>query len=96
MMQESHLVKDLIRSYFEIVKKSLCDLVPKSIMHFLVNACCEALHRELVTRLYKEHLFLNLLQEKSDLPRERRRAAARLRILEEASIALNDFMEPKL
>lgn len=32
----------------------MSDIIPKTIMHFLVNASRDALHGELVTKLYRE------------------------------------------
>lgn len=34
---ETDLIRSLISSYFYIVKESIQDLVPKAIMHLLVN-----------------------------------------------------------
>ena len=34
---ETRVIQNLIFSYFTIVKKNIADLVPKTIMNFLVN-----------------------------------------------------------
>jgi len=38
---ETDLIRSLIGSYFHIVRESIQDLVPKAIMHLLVNHCKE-------------------------------------------------------
>ena len=40
---ETDLIRSLISSYFHIVRESIQDLVPKAIMHLLVNHCKEVL-----------------------------------------------------
>ncbi len=34
---EVEMIKRLITSYFDVVKKNICDTVPKTIISFLVN-----------------------------------------------------------
>jgi len=41
---ETDLIRSLISSYFHIVRESIQDLVPKAIMHLLVNHCKEVYH----------------------------------------------------
>ncbi len=50
---EIEIIKNLIGSYFDIVKKNFTDLVPKSIMHFLVVNFKQAMQNELVSQLYR-------------------------------------------
>ncbi|KAF8821611.1 dynamin-related protein DRPA [Cardiosporidium cionae] len=60
---EEKLIKSLIHTYFCIVRQSVADIVPKAIMYFLVNSAKEIIPRELVTTLYKDALFTELLRE---------------------------------
>lgn len=50
---ETEVVKLLLSSYFDIVKKNFMDLVPKTIMHFLVNVFKDNLQNTLVSELYR-------------------------------------------
>ncbi|RCH81204.1 Dynamin- GTPase protein, partial [Rhizopus stolonifer] len=61
--KEVELIRYLITSYFKIMRKSIQDLVPKAIMHFLVNYTKESVQNRLVSSLYRENLFEDLLKE---------------------------------
>eukprot|EP01057_Protomagalhaensia_wolfi_P000040 Protomagalhaensia_wolfi_Nauph_80__39@NODE_1023_length_1801_cov_93_544268_g94_i1_p1_GENE_NODE_1023_length_1801_cov_93_544268_g94_i1NODE_1023_length_1801_cov_93_544268_g94_i1_p1_ORF_typecomplete_len305_score38_23GED/PF02212_18/6_8e24Dynamin_M/PF01031_20/0_09_NODE_1023_length_1801_cov_93_544268_g94_i13761290 len=81
---EVDLVKVLITSYFNIVKKTLADIVPKTIMHLLVNATNKTFHGKLVTSLYRNELFSELLQEDASVPMERVEIEKQLRTFRKA------------
>lgn len=68
---EKDLVKSLLDSYFNIVRKNYLDLVPKTIMRFMVNHAKENLQNELVSNLYKEGMLAELLRETSDVSAQR-------------------------
>lgn len=76
--EDVFLVGTLIISYFNIVRKSIQDLVPKAIMHLLVNFTRESVQNRLVSELYREDLFTDLLQEDSGVTAERARCKAML------------------
>lgn len=50
---ETIIIQNLIQSYFAIVKKNIADLVPKTIMAFLVNESRNIAQRELVSDIYR-------------------------------------------
>ena len=60
---ETNLIRSLIQSYFGIVRQSIQDLVPKAIMHLLVNNTSQQVQNRLVAALYKPELFGELLNE---------------------------------
>ena len=60
---EVEVIKMLISSYFNIVRESIADQVPKAVMHLLVNHCKDVIQNRLVSELYKEALFEELLYE---------------------------------
>ncbi|KAK7828865.1 dynamin-related protein 3a [Quercus suber] len=61
------VTKLLLRSYYDIVRKNIQDLVPKAVMHFLVNHTKRELHSIFIQKLYRESLFEELLQEQEEL-----------------------------
>ncbi|KAI9484415.1 putative dynamin-like GTPase Dnm1 [Zychaea mexicana] len=75
---EVELIRTLIISYFNIVRKTIQDLVPKAIMHLLVNFTRESVQNRLVSELYREDLFSELLLEDSAVAAERTRCKAML------------------
>jgi hypothetical protein len=82
---ETDIIKSLILSYFNIVKRNICDLVPKAIMNLTVNAAKDSLQKELVTQLYRQDLFLNLLKEPDDISERRNTCKEMLAILHTAT-----------
>ncbi|CAD6886090.1 unnamed protein product [Tilletia caries] len=81
---ETSLIRSLIASYFNIVRQSIQDLVPKAVMHLLVNFSRESVQNRLVAGLYKESLFDELLFEDEGLTSERKRVKALLDAYREA------------
>jgi len=49
---ETRVIQNLIFSYFTIVKKNVADLVPKTIMNFLINESRRLAQSELVMKVY--------------------------------------------
>ena len=72
------MIRNLIASYFSIVRQTIQDLVPKAVMHLLVNFSRESVQNRLVASLYKENLFADLLEEDEGLTNERKRVQALL------------------
>ena len=68
---EVELIRSLIRSYFKITRKTIADLVPKTVMHLIVNYARENVQSRLVSTLYREELFGDLLIEDSHSMQER-------------------------
>lgn len=54
---ETDMIKRLIVSYFNVVKKNVNDSIPKSIVTFLVNHCRNSCEKILVSNLYVEDMF---------------------------------------
>ncbi|KAI0923560.1 hypothetical protein AcV5_009066 [Taiwanofungus camphoratus] len=87
---ETNLIRSLIASYFNIVRQTIQDLVPKAIMHFLVNNTSQQVQNRLVASLYKPDLFGELLNEDEALVAERTRVKALLDAYKEAFRTLSE------
>jgi dynamin 1-like protein len=82
----------LITAYFNIVRKSIQDLVPKAIMHLLVNFTKENVQNRLVSSLYREDLFDELLTEDPIIASERARCKAMLDIYKNVFALISEAM----
>ncbi|GAA5842376.1 hypothetical protein JCM11251_004210 [Rhodosporidiobolus azoricus] len=89
---ETNLIRALIASYFGIVRQTIQDLVPKAIMHLLVNFSRESVQNRLVASLYKESLFDDLLHEDEALTAERTRIKGLLKAYREAFQTLSEVL----
>ncbi|KAG0555684.1 hypothetical protein M758_12G191700 [Ceratodon purpureus] len=81
----------LLKSYYDIVRKNVQDLVPKAIMHFLVNHVKRELHSVFIRKLYRENLFEEMLQEKEEIAVKRKRCKEILRVLQQAAWTLEEL-----
>ena len=90
---EAELIKDLMVSYFDIVRRNVLDTVPKSIMYFLVNESKDKVQNELVAALYKEDLFDELLEEGPQVAARRQQCKQLLDVLKRAHKILNEVRD---
>ncbi|BGP31553.1 Dynamin-related GTPase protein [Rhodotorula toruloides] len=89
---ETNLIRALIASYFSIVRQTIQDLVPKAIMHLLVNFSRESIQNRLVASLYKDTMFDELLHEDEALVAERTRIKNLLQAYREAFQTLSEVL----
>ncbi|CAN6458982.1 unnamed protein product [Victoria cruziana] len=81
---EIAVTKLLLKSYYDIVRKNIQDLIPKAIMHFLVNHAKRDLHSVLIQKLYRENLFEEMLQEREEVATKRKQCRELLHVLQQA------------
>ncbi|KAK4154023.1 hypothetical protein C8A00DRAFT_43143 [Chaetomidium leptoderma] len=89
---ETELIRALISSYFNIVRESIADQVPKAVMHLLVNHCKDVVQNRLVTELYKESLFEELLYEDDAVKKEREKCEKLLQTYREAAKIIGEVV----
>jgi len=90
---ETELIQTLMVSYFNVVRKTVKDMVPKTIMCFLVNASIDKMQNELVRTLYKDDLFDQLLAESPEIAGLRKECRNRLQVYQRASEILNEVRD---
>ncbi|GIL71585.1 hypothetical protein Vretimale_710 [Volvox reticuliferus] len=87
---EVEVVRRLVESYFAISRKNLSDLVPKTIMHFMVHYTKRGLQQHLIKALYRDDLLDALLTEADDVVARRSAAKEAVGVLRAAVSALEE------
>jgi dynamin 1-like protein len=89
---ETELIRRLISSYFNIVRETVADQVPKAIMHLLVNHSKDVVQNRLVSTLYKDDLFQELLYEDDTIKAEREKCEKLLKTYKEAAKIVGEVL----
>lgn len=89
---ETELIRRLISSYFNIVRETIADQVPKAVMHLLVNHSKDVVQNRLVSELYKEDLFQDLLYEDDAIKSEREKCEKLLFTYKEAAKIVSEVL----
>jgi len=93
---EMEIIKSLIESYFAIVRKNFIDLVPKTIMYFLVNHVRDAMQNELVAELYRDTEIQGLMKEADDVAQRRKTCVEMKELLGQTMEIVNEVRDFKL
>lgn len=83
-------IRNLVESYMRIVNKTFRDLVPKFIMHFLINSTKEFMYSELWTTLFHKGDQESLMEES---PEEHRRRTDMMKTYQACREALRIISE---
>lgn len=89
---ETELIRRLISSYFNIVREMIADQVPKAIMHLLVNHSKDVVQNRLVSELYREEYFEDLLYEDDNIKNERTKCERLLTTYKEAAKIISEVL----
>lgn len=90
---EMEVIKSLIESYFGIVQKNFIDMVPKTIMYFLVNHVRDSLQNELVKELYRDAEVGQLMNEAEDIAERRSSCNEMKNLLSKALEIVNEVRD---
>ncbi|KAG8892626.1 vacuolar protein sorting-associated protein 1 [Tulasnella sp. 417] len=81
---ETEVIKMLITSYFNIIKRLIIDVIPKSISFSLVTYSKDNIQKELLKELYKPEVLDDLLKESDHVVRRRAEVRQMLKALNKA------------
>lgn len=95
MKIEVNITKNLILSYFAVVKKNISDLVPKTIMAFLVQQSTEIARGQLVEEIYTRDDIKNLMIEDPLVAKNREQVLQSIKALRQAQNILNEATQFK-
>lgn len=82
---EVEVIKLLITSYFNIVKRTMIDMVPKAVMYTLVQFTKDEMQRELLENMYRNNELDDLLKESDYTVRRRKECQQMVESLGRAS-----------
>ncbi|KAI8870093.1 hypothetical protein GQ42DRAFT_162993 [Ramicandelaber brevisporus] len=86
---EIEVTKLLITSYFNIVKRTICDVVPKAIILNLVTQVKVAIQQELLSEIYRSEVIDELLKESDSTVSKRRELRQMIQALVKADQIIN-------
>ncbi|OCT90431.1 hypothetical protein XELAEV_18019044mg [Xenopus laevis] len=84
-------IRNLVDSYICIVNKSIRDLMPKTIMHLMINNSKEFIHSELLAYLYSSSDQNSLMEESADQAQRREEMLRMYHALKEALKIIGDI-----
>ena len=85
------VTRTLLESYFSISRGILADMVPKAVMHFLVNSISRGLRQHLIGKLYQPGIMRNLLAEDPEIAAMRQQTRKRVEALNAAALTMSEF-----
>ncbi|XP_053084236.1 dynamin-3 isoform X9 [Pangasianodon hypophthalmus] len=84
-------IRNLVDSYIGIVNKTIRDLMPKTIMHLMINNAKDFIHSELLAYLYSSGDQNSLMEESADQAQRRDEMLRMYHALKEALSIIGDI-----
>ncbi|XP_077474290.1 dynamin-2 isoform X3 [Stigmatopora argus] len=84
-------IRNLVDSYIGIINKSIRDLVPKTIMHLMINSAKDFIHSELLAYLYSSADQNSLMEESPEQAQRRDEMLRMYHALKEALHIIGDL-----
>ncbi|KAF7690928.1 hypothetical protein HF521_011225 [Silurus meridionalis] len=85
------MIRNLVDSYISIVKKTIRDLMPKTIMHIMINSVKDFIHSKLLAYLYSSGDQNSLMDESADQAQKRDEMLHVYHALKEALTIIDDI-----
>jgi dynamin 1-like protein len=92
-MIDMYFTKNIVISYFNLIKKNVGDYVIKAIMTFLVKKSAEKIQTELLAQLYCKEKFDEILFEDPEIPMRRKEIIELVTSLRKASAILDEVRD---
>lgn len=93
---ETEVIKLLISSYYNIVKRTVADVVPKAIMLKLIVRSKEEIQKELLEKLYNSPDLADLVKENELTVQKRKECVRMVEVLRNASEIVSSVWAPQL
>ncbi|XP_039542667.1 dynamin-3 isoform X6 [Pimephales promelas] len=84
-------IRNLVDSYIGIVNKTIRDLMPKTIMHLMINSAKDFIHSELLAYLYSSGDQNSLMEESADQAQRRDEMLRMYHAIKEALSIIGDI-----
>ncbi|XP_067312913.1 dynamin-3 isoform X2 [Pseudorasbora parva] len=84
-------IRNLVDSYIGIVNKTIRDLMPKTIMHLMINSAKDFIHSELLAYLYSSGDQNSLMEESADQAQRREEMLRMYHAIKEALSIIGDI-----
>ncbi|XDV13726.1 hypothetical protein PO909_002078, partial [Leuciscus waleckii] len=84
-------IRNLVDSYISIVNKTIRDLMPKTIMHLMINSAKDFIHSELLAYLYSSGDQNSLMEESADQAQRRDEMLRMYHAIKEALSIIGDI-----
>lgn len=78
-------------SYFDVIRKNICDLVPKTVITMLVKQAVATCEKELVQNLYEESKIDELLVENAVVTKKREELRNGVAMLKKCKMVIQNF-----
>ncbi|KAH0506657.1 Dynamin-3, partial [Microtus ochrogaster] len=84
-------IRNLVDSYMSIINKCIRDLIPKTIMHLMINNVKDFINSELLAQLYSSEDQNTLMEESAEQAQRRDEMLRMYQALKEALVIIGDI-----